>query len=71
MELKKISTFSQKTPLLFDLIKEYVYYRITIDKKRTLKKKINKILRIIVNKKVIKEFNKELPELKIKLKYKR
>ena len=67
MELDNIFSFTQKTQLLFRYYKEYFFYKLNIKKRKKLISKINKIWKILLNKKDIIKLNKEHCILKIRL----
>lgn len=67
MELAKISSFMRKSPILFEYLKEYMFYRLTCISKKKLIKKIKSILSIVVPLRQIKKIVNEFPEIKNKL----
>ena len=64
MELMKISCFMRKTPLLMGFFKEYFLFNLSIGKQNKIKRGINKIFKLVLTKKEIKEFNKGLSAIK-------
>lgn len=67
MELMKISCFIRKTPLLMEYLKAYFLYDLSVTKQNKIKRGINKIFKLVLTKKEIKEFNKVLSIIKNKL----
>ncbi len=67
MELKKIFSFKRKTQLLFEYYQEYFFYKLSLKRRKFLRKKINNIWKKVLNKSQVERLDKELCVIKIKL----
>lgn len=67
MELNKISYFLQKSPLFFQLVKEYMFYKLSKERKKKILGKIKSILVNVLNLKQANHLLNKFPEIKSKL----